>query len=68
MEIVRAYSTISCVTEELENVRRNTATEFLPLYKSAVEMTKKCGNTIDVPRLSERQTLRCNVSYNTTEE
>ena len=68
MEIVSAYSTIPRVTEELENVRRNAATEFLTLYKSAVEMANKCGNTIDVPRLSERQTLRCNVSDNTTEE
>ena len=68
MEIVSAYSTISRVTEESENVRRNAAIEFLPLYKSAVEMAKKCGNTIDVPRLSEHQTLQCNVSYNTTEE
>lgn len=67
-DLAAAINMVSLVDDELQSLRRKAETEFKNMYNSATEMAEKFGVEMCIPRITGRQTHRCNVEVKSAEE
>lgn len=67
VDLLAAMNMVNRLQDKIQEIRDNIDSKFSMIYKSAKEMAEFLGSDLKKPRLSARQTQRCNINVDSTE-